>query len=177
MVKQNVKLWLLTSIKGILAIIFGLITLFNNELSQAAFAVLFGFFVLVTGVILTYTAFRNKHHYYWRHWLFEGVFDLVIGLLILIFPKTTVAIMTAIIGIWAIIMGSILFISYYRSWKEGIKPRIILVVSLLMLILGILILWNPFTSAAVIISVIGIFAIIYGIITIINTSRLYRSYK
>jgi uncharacterized membrane protein HdeD (DUF308 family) len=174
MIKQSVKLWLLTSLKGILAIIFGLIALFNNELSQKAFAILFGIFVLVTGLILTATAIRNRHHYNWRHWLFEGIFDLLIGIMILIFPKITFAILIAIFGIWALFMGLLLLLTYYRLKESRLTSNIYLYLSLFSMLLGIIFLWNPFTSGAVVISLIGIFAIAYGIITIIKTYRLTR---
>lgn len=168
--------WLLTTLKGFLFIIFGIIALFYPEITIGILAMFLGAFLMGGGIILTVASLRNrKFNSHWSFWLLEGIFDLLIGALVFFNPGISVAVFVGIIGIWAIITGVVLLISYYRVKKLIIKRRIILINSIMSLIFGILLLIYPFKSAVVISSIIGVFAIIYGIFFVLTSIKLTQA--
>jgi len=163
------KRWLLRSLKGLLAIIFGLIALFFPRITLVTLAFYFGIFAILAGLFMTIGAFRIRQHTRnWYLWLIEGIFDILIGLFIVTRPEISVSVFLIIIGLWAIIMGLVLIVSYYRVHKIVFQKRNVLFAGIIALLFGILILWHPFGSGVVITALIGIFAIAYGSFTIIT---------
>ncbi len=152
--------WIIT-LKGILAIIFGLIALFYPGRSIAVLAHVFGFMLLIAGVIFIVGAiFHTKHNPSWSSWLLEGIIDLILGLIIVAFPVFAIGAFMLLIGIWALLMG---LWRIYQAFKFKSQRGILLFGGIISLIFGILVLINPFAGAGAVMMVIGIWAIIFGL--------------
>jgi uncharacterized membrane protein HdeD (DUF308 family) len=93
--------------------------------------------------------------------------------MILIKPVPAATFFTVIIGLWALYIGVILLYTYFRKRMQKAPNLTHLIGGTLSLIFGFLILLNPFESLRVITVLIGFYAIIYGIISIIHTSKIY----
>lgn len=164
---------LLVIIRGILAILFGILALFYPEITLYALALAFGAFTLIGGTFLVIISLQNRRFTrLWSYWLFEGIVDLVIGLLVLLNPGISVSFFLVIMGLWAILGGIILVLLFNRLRRQTSKRHGILVVGIFSILFGIVLLLNPFRSAMVLAMIIGFFAIVYGAISIINSGKM-----
>ena len=171
------KNWiLLRSLKGILAIGLGFVALFFPEITMMTVAMSFGLFALSGGIFLMIASIKNrKIRNDWIIWLGESLIDIFIGGLILLHPGVSITVFFLLLGIWAVIMGIILFITFLRLRKIQLERDISLFLSIISVIFGLLMVWNPFASAMIIAILLAIYGFIYGISTIISTIKLYRS--
>lgn len=170
----SLKNWMLTSLNGFLAIIFGLVALLFPSITLAALAIFFAISILIGGLMLTIGSFRIKNSKTgWYFLLVEGIIGIILGLLILARPGLAAAVFVAIIGIWAIFLGLIFLIAYFRKHLPEFERGFLLLIGILSLLFGVLITVNPFESSRVIIVLIGVYTIAYGVFSIIHTSKKY----
>ncbi len=158
--------WIVT-LKGILALIFGLIALFYPGRTIEFLTLVFGWMLLIAGVVFIIgSIMHTKANSNWGSWLLEGIIDLILGLIIIIFPLFAVGVFMILIGIWAIIMG---LWRIYLSGKFRSQKGLLIFSGVVSLIFGILVIINPFAGAGAIMIVTGIWAILFGISIIVRS--------
>jgi uncharacterized membrane protein HdeD (DUF308 family) len=80
----------------------------------------------------------------------------------------------AIVGIWAILLGFFFLYMYVRRKLPHFEKNFMLVVGILSLVFGLLIALNPFESSRFIVVLIGLYAIAYGLFSMINSRKLHN---
>ncbi len=174
------KNWWLLAIKGLLTLAFGLLALTLKDINQIKIIKFFCFIILISGALLIYGSFYNmKRKDPWKWWLFEGLFDFIIGALIfyiiLWHRLAAIAMFTEIIAIWALVFGLIQIITSFRfiifslGWFAMLLSGLLAIVYTIIISLSLL----PGTHAKT--AVIGIFAMFLGIIILINSLSLLQS--
>jgi uncharacterized membrane protein HdeD (DUF308 family) len=173
--KMKIGNKMLTNLNGLLAVLFGLVALLFPGIAIVALAIYFAITILIGGIVLTFNSAsqRNKNPA-WTLLLFEGIVGILIGIIILSRPELSAAVFVTIIGLWAIFIGLIFLMSYFRSRKYAHSNYFALVIGALSFIIGLLIAVDPFKSSRAIVVLIGIYAIFYGLFSFFNTSRLYH---
>lgn len=163
--------WWALTIKGVLAVIFGLIIFLSPGIGAVALAYYFGFIVIFTGIFLIVGAFAHKAaNPNWGWWLFEGILDLVFGLIVIAYPLMSIAIFILFIGVWAIFMGASQVISFFTVSSAG--KWIFLFSGIISMIFGILLILNPLFGAVSLTMLIGIFVLFYGVFAIILSLKI-----
>jgi uncharacterized membrane protein HdeD (DUF308 family) len=165
----------LTKLNGILAMIFGLVAVFFPGITLAALGIYFAISILIGGISLLAGAAqmkRTNHHWYFL--VPEGIIGVLIGIVILARPKLAATVFITIIGLWAVIIGLVLLFSYFRKVLPGFSNSFLLIVSILSLLAGVLILINPFESTRFITILIGIYALVYGLFSVVHTTKYNR---
>ncbi len=164
----------LKSLNGVLAIIFGLVALFLPGITLAALGVYFAITILAGGVMQIISSFkmksRNKH---WYLLLAEGLIGILIAAIILSRPKLLATVFVTIIGLWALFLGLIFLFTYFKRQMPAFYNSFLLIISILSLVMGLIIIINPFESTRIIIVMIGIYTLAYGIFSLANSSRNY----
>ncbi|HOO67798.1 MAG TPA: DUF308 domain-containing protein [Bacilli bacterium] len=107
----------------------------------------------------------------------------VLGVLLFIFPETIASLMPLILGLW-IIIKSMFRLQLISTLKiDGSKVWFkVFIVNLLMLIMGIVLVFNPFKGAELMVRIIAIFILAYALLDIIdfiltNTKLIKPKYK
>ena len=100
-----------------------------------------------------------------------GLGSLLFGLWLMIMPAFFVGILMYVLGAVLVLAGisQIVNLSAARSWT--VVPGGFFVIPVLVLIAGIVVLFNPFTAAAVPFIILGVSSIVYGLSDLINIIR------
>ncbi len=163
--------WWLVLIEGIAAIILGIFFLVS-PLKTTVLAIQFlGIWWLVSGIMSIISLFIDRTAWGWK--LFSGILGMVAGSLILMYPGwgTLVVPVTIvfIIGIEGIIVGIIGLVQAFQGagWGAG-------VLGVLSVIFGIWLMLDPVKFALVTPWVVGVFAIVGGILALVTAFRLKK---
>lgn len=163
--------WLL-ALRGLLAIAFGLAALAWPGITLVTIALLFGAYALVDGVGSLISFFRRRvpERYRAAH-LVAGVAAVGAGVLTLLWPAITALALTLLIGAWAVVIGVLDIVaatSGRGEWWVGL-------IGALTIAAGMLVLLRPAVSALFIAQVIGVYAIIIGVLRLVETWQLHRT--
>src|SRR5438270_11316123 len=99
------KTWWAFVLRGVFAMLFGLICLFFPPVAILALATLFGFWLLLDGVSGLASAWQTRGHGHWWLPLLEGIAGLVAGFLAIAWPTITALVLVLFVGVWAIMTG------------------------------------------------------------------------
>jgi uncharacterized membrane protein HdeD (DUF308 family) len=160
------RAWGLVVLRGAMAFLFGLFALIWPEITVLAFALLFGVYALADGIGLLVDAFRNPHRSNRGMRILGGVLGVLAGLIAIIWPGLTVAALAIIVGVWAVVTGVTEIVVAIRLRKQIEGELMLGLAGLLSTVLGILVLAWPLAGAVTIASIIGIFALVYGVVLI-----------
>ena len=92
------KYWWTFVVRGILAIVFGLIALVWPGITLMVLVVLFGIYVIIEGVLSLVAAFNNRWMRSWWILLLEGLAGIVIGCVAFIWPGLTAVVLLIFIA-------------------------------------------------------------------------------
>ena len=163
----------ITALKGLLSLGFGVLILSNTTTALILIATYFGIFAIIGGAgVLFYAFWNQKKGIKSTFWMFEGSFNILVGLIIVFYPEISISIFLAFFGIWAIIIGVLQFLAFKQYRKLKMNSGLILVNAVISLVVGAIILFNPFESAKIIALFIGIYAMIYGLFSIYTAIRM-----
>lgn len=165
--------WSMFALRGLIAIIFGIIALIQPEQTTQALVLVFGAFALADG-ITTIFAGISAAPYFDRWWvlLLEGAAGVIIGLYAIFSPDMTTRALLYVIASWAIIIG-ILEIVVAIRFRSVLEDEWMLVLGgLLSIVFGGLLFVFPAAGEVSVIWVIGIYAIVFGTSEMIFAFRL-----
>lgn len=163
--------WWLLVVRGVAAVIFGALALFWPGITMVALAVVFGAFALVDGIALGIAAFRATPGTR-TPMVIQSVLGILLGLGALIWPIVAVFALVIIIAVWAIVTGVAEITTAVRMRSQISSEWLLIFVGALSVIFGLLLLLWPGLGALAIITVIGVYAIIFGVVMAIAGLRL-----
>src|SRR5258706_8898453 len=112
MLGQLSKNWWVLVVRGIAAIIFGILVFLMPGITLEVLVLLLGAYLLVDGVSAVVTAFRRDHTVTparvsdrWWVLLLEGLMGIIAGILTLIWPGITAFVVLYLVAAWAITTG------------------------------------------------------------------------
>jgi uncharacterized membrane protein HdeD (DUF308 family) len=166
--------WWVLAVRGVLAIIFGIIAILLPAVTLASLVILFSAYMLVDGALAIAAGIRMaRRRERWWLLVLEGVADIAAGMIAFLWPGITILAFLYLIAAWAIISGCLLVASAFRlrrthgRWLMGVGG----VVSV---IWGVLVALLPAISAIVLTWWLGAYAIIFGAALIGLAIRLRR---
>jgi uncharacterized membrane protein HdeD (DUF308 family) len=167
--------WWLFALRGAAAIAFGVLALVWPGVTVTVLVFLFGVYALVDGIGSLVAAWRHRGDSVHRgHHLGEGLLALLIGVIALVWPGITALALIVLIALWALTTG-IVEISLAVRLRRVITNEWWLAVSgVLSILVGIILLVRPGAGALAIAIVIGIYAILFGVVLIVFGLRLRR---
>ena len=168
-----VQNWWLFTLRGIFAIVFGLLALIFPGPTMLSLVILFSAYMLVDGIfgiISAVRAIRRKEDR-WALLIFEGLIDIAVGILAFLWPGITVLAFVLLVGAWAIVTGAVMTAAGFRlNVSHG---RWWLVLSgLLSLGFGTLLVIIPLIGAVVLTWWIGAYALAFGVALVIFSFKL-----
>lgn len=163
--------WWALALRGVVAILFGLAALAWPTITLMALVVLFGVYVLADGILaaITSVAERGKG---WGWLLLEGVLLVGIGVAVFRWPAITALTLLFLIAARAIVVG-VLEIATAVELRRELKGEWLLALNgVLSILFGVLIVAVPTAGALAVVWVIGLYAIVFGVLMIALAFRL-----
>jgi uncharacterized membrane protein HdeD (DUF308 family) len=166
--------WWLYAVRGLVAVVFGILAFTRPEQALQAMVLVFGAFALVDGIFAIFAGIAS-HRYFERWWavLLEGVAGIVIGLLTFFWPNITALAFLYIIAAWALITGIFEIVAAIQFRRVITGEWMLILGGLLSVIFSVLLIVFPAAGAVSVIWMIGIYAIFFGISEIIFAFRLH----
>jgi len=164
--------WRVLALRGLAALLFGLVILFWPSVVLAVLALLFGIYAVVDGAILLVPALRTPERGA-RTWLplLEGTASVVAGLLVLFWTGLTASGLLYVIVAWALATG-ILKITTAIMLRGDVENGWLLAGSgALSVLFGVLLAALADSDLHSLAPVIGIFAILVGLTLIVLAFR------
>jgi uncharacterized membrane protein HdeD (DUF308 family) len=110
-----------TIVRGLLAILFGVIALARPQATALALVIVFAVWAFVDGGFALYTATqRGRLGMRWGWFLFEGLVSIGAGIVALSVPGFTILVLTIVVAARAIVMGAIMLTTAFTS--KGSPP-------------------------------------------------------
>ena len=177
MVSELAMNWWSMGIRGVITALFGVAAIAWPNITLAVLIGLFGIFMLVDGVIAFISAIRaGQERQRWWTYVVEGLVEVGIGIAVFSVPQVTAVILLYFIAFWAIFIG-IWRIATAIELRREIEGEWLWGLSgLVALLFGFAILAFPAAGALTLVRVIGIFALAFGIFSIIMSFRV-RSWQ
>jgi uncharacterized membrane protein HdeD (DUF308 family) len=152
---------------GIVAILFGLVVLVWPAITLRALILVFGIFAVAAGVFAILAGVRAEDTR--RRWLHitEGGVATLAGIVALAWPAITAAALLFVIAAWAIVTGIIEVAGAFRTRLAAMQEWLLLASGAISVIFGILLLVWPRLGLLALVWLIGIYAILYGVIHLV----------
>jgi uncharacterized membrane protein HdeD (DUF308 family) len=160
--------WWMTLIRGVIAILFGIMLFAWPQMSLASLVLVFGAFALADGVANVVTAIggREENETWWVL-LLSGLAGVGVGVLTFLNPGATALALLFYIAIWAIATGLLQVVAAVRLRKEIEGEFWLGLAGLASIVFGALIAARPGEGALAVLWLIATYAIAYGVILIV----------
>ena len=163
MLTQFTKTWRMIAFRGVLAIIWGAMTLVWPGISLTVLVLLFGAYALIDGIGTIATAVQSSDSP--RGWpLLHGIAGILAGIMTMLWPGITALGLVYFIAAWALVTGLLQIFAAIELRKEITHEWIPILSGALSVLFGILVAISPATGALSIVWIIGIYAIISGVL-------------
>jgi uncharacterized membrane protein HdeD (DUF308 family) len=164
--------WWLIALRGVLAILFGVLTFVLPGVALATFIILFSAYMLVDGVFAIIAGVRAaQRHERWGLLIVEGVVDIVVGLVAFAWPVSAVFAFVMLIAAWAILSGGLMIGAAFRLHLSHGR-WILAVAGLVSVLFGIALAVAPGAGALALTLWVGAYAIVFGIALVVLAFRL-----
>lgn len=160
------KMVIYSIVTAIITIIVGIILLFLPNLTNKVVGIITGVIFVLFGLTSIYKYFKRDGAKIYSLNIVFGVLYLILGIVIIIFPFSVIEFVTVCLGLFLIINGATKI--NYGLWlkRGGCSAWLITIVAGAFLgVLGIMMVFNPFTSYALT-QIVGAFLIISGVINL-----------
>jgi uncharacterized membrane protein HdeD (DUF308 family) len=167
------KNWWILVLRGVAAIVFGILTFVEPMATIAVLVLFWGAYALVDGVFGIIAAFKGPHKDGFPWWmLIMGIVGIVAGIYTFMVPAITAIALLYVIAIFCIFRGVLEISAAIRLRKEIKNEWWLILAGVASLAFGILLFLNPGTGALALVLYIGAMAIFVGIMEVMFGLKL-----
>jgi uncharacterized membrane protein HdeD (DUF308 family) len=150
------------ALRGILAVIFGVIAIRNPNAAARAFVIVFAIYAFADAILEFFLAGQlGRAGQRWGWYVFEGIASVALGIVALAYPGVTLLVIVFLVALRALVLGTF-ELSAAFSWHDIDSRWLLGITGVMSIILGILIMASPGAGGLALLWTIGIYAIIFG---------------
>jgi uncharacterized membrane protein HdeD (DUF308 family) len=166
--------WGLILLRGIFAILFGVLAFLWPGITLITLVLLYGAFAFADGILAIVAAVRGGTPMP-RWWLaLIGIFGIAAGLLTAVWPQITALVLLLFIAGWAMATGVLQIFGAIKLRNEIDDEWMLIASGVLSVTFGVLLALWPKAGALAMVFVIGSFAIMYGALLVGFALRLRK---
>lgn len=165
--------WWLLLLRGIAAVVFGILAFAWPGVTLFTLIMLFGAYVLVDGFLSLFAAVTGRGRSGSGWWLaIAGLVGIAAGLITFFWPGVTAILLILYIGAWSLFRGIFELIGAVQM-RDGLGIEWLLFLSgAISVLFGLAVLLMPGAGALALVWLIAIYAIAFGIINVALAFRL-----
>lgn len=171
MIEALQKSWWTVLLRGILLLLFGLFALFSPGAVLASIILYLGIVAAISGIFTIIGSIFSKHEGKMMGVL-EGLIYLIIGIVFIASPLFVLASLVYFIAIWALISGIMQIIYAIKLRKVIANEWLAIISGIISIIFALVLFSNVVASGNAVVMVIGIFAVISGIMYIMLSFKI-----
>ncbi|HEV7663030.1 MAG TPA: HdeD family acid-resistance protein [Chloroflexota bacterium] len=164
--------WWAFALRGLAAIIFGVLAFVWPGVTLAALVLLWGAYALVDGVLALVAAIRTDNDHRWGL-LLEGIVGIAAGIITFVYPNITALVLLYIIAAWALITGVLELVAAVRLRKVIENEWWLVLGGIASVLFAIVLLAAPGAGAVAVVWLIASYAIIFGVLMLGLAFRLH----
>jgi uncharacterized membrane protein HdeD (DUF308 family) len=166
--------WWAFAIRGIAAIIFGVLALVSPEPTLRFIVALFGAYALVDGVSLLVALARGEPTARSRALTVTimGVAGVIVGIATFVWPNITALTLLYIVAFWSIVLGALQIGAAIRLRREIEGELWMAIGGVLSVAFGVYLIVNPGSGLLSLVSLTGIWAIVFGASSLVLALRV-----
>ena len=174
MIHELAHNWGWIALRGVLAVLFGILCFAWPGSAFAALVLLFGAYAFVDGVFALIALFRGAGKD--RFWMLvlEAVVGIGVGILTIAHPPLVALALLYYVGIWAILTGIFELVAAIRLRKEITGEFWLGLAGVLSIAFGVLLFVEPGPGSLAIAIWVGAYALIFGVMLVALAFRLKK---
>ncbi len=161
--------WWVVALRGLLAILFGIVALVYPGITLLSLALVFGAYAFLDGVFAIGSAIgHGGREAVW--YVLEGILGIAVGIGTVFYPGITAQALVYLVGLWAVLTGIFEVVAGFELPFE--KDWLLAIAGALSILFGVLMFFNPASGALAIVWLIGIYALLFGVAMLVCGIRL-----
>ncbi len=178
LLRHMAEYWWLMLLRGIAAVVFGLLAFFMPAAAGLSLVLLWGAYALADGILSLWGGIVGKGAATSSRWwlALTGVLGIAAGLIAFFAPALTAGVLLIFIAVWSIAIGIMAIIGAIQLRKEIEGEWLLILSGAFAIIFGILMFTRPASAALAVVWMIAVFAIVFGIDLIMLAFKL-KGYK
>ncbi len=172
MLEAMARNWWVLLIRGIAAILFGIVVIIFPALSLDLLVTLLAAYLFVDGVFALIAAFQSRNHDRWWMVALEGVLGILAGIAAFLFPGAAVLTFLYIVVFWAIVTGVLEILGAIELRKQIDNEWWMILSGGISILFGIALLVSPIAGVLTLLWLVGVMAAAFGVMLVILAFRL-----
>jgi uncharacterized membrane protein HdeD (DUF308 family) len=164
MLERLSRNWWALALRGLAAIVFGVLAILWPAITLVALVLLFAAYAIVDGVFALASGIRRSGDGRGTDWfmVLAGVAGIAAGVIAVALPGMTALVLVIIIAAWAIVTGIAELAIAYRLRDEIRGEWLLALDGVVSIIFGLVLFFFPGAGAIALVLLIGAFAIVSG---------------
>ena len=154
-------------VRGVIAILFGVVALVMPNITLTFLVYLFGAYTVINGIAAVATALQYTKEDGWALLLVEGILSILVGVAAFVWPGITSEVFLYLIAAWTIVTGIMEIVGAFTLPLETGREWLLGLAGVVSVAFGVLIAIRPHTGLVTLVYLLGIYAIVYGILYIV----------
>ena len=178
--ERLIRHWWLSLIGGVILIAIGFIVMVNPVVSYFAFAMWFGFAVMLSGILSLLQSLSSNNRYVRNGWLIlASIADIIIGLLLIFNFLLSAFAMPILLGIWLLYRGAAMLAQGFDLRSNNMRGGgWIIFYSAIVIVISLAVLWMPTTlGVQAVVLFVAIAFVSYGVALVSLGFRLWDVHR
>ena len=167
------RVWWAFVLRGVLAILFGVLAFLNVALAAIALVALFAAWAIIDGVTGLIAGWRTRgqdRNWWWS--VVEGLLGIAAGIIAVVLPETAAVALVLVIGAWAVITGALEIYGAIKLRAQISGELWLVLAGIGSILFGLLLFIFPTMGVVTLTWLIGGFALVFGVLLIMLGLRL-----
>jgi uncharacterized membrane protein HdeD (DUF308 family) len=164
--------WWAVALRGVFAILFGLVALFLTGPTILSLVLFFSAYMLVDGVFGIIAAVRAaRQGEQWGLLVLEGILNIAVGVIALLMPGLTVIAFVLLLAAWSLVSGGLMVGAAFRLSKDYGRWWLA-IAGVVSIVFGVLLAIAPVIGAVVLTWWLGAYALAFGVALLVLAFQL-----
>ena len=176
MVTVLIDNWWALALRGLVAVLFGIIAILSPTMTATVLVLLFAAYALIDGAFALVSALRfaRRSGRLSSPLVLEAILDILLAGIAFLFPGAALVVLVYVIAFWALLSGFVLLAAGFALLRAD-GDLLLLAGGFLSVLLGIILLIHPGTGVVALAWWLGLYALLFGTALLVAAFRLrYR---